>query len=438
MSRRCDYSAAIGGLALGLGIGALLLLALALVARPWRWLPSAPSVPPTAGAETAVSSPPTAGAVASRPSPQPTAMQTPTPIFYTVLEGDTLSGIAYRFGITVEGLRAANGIVGDLIYPGQVLLIPLPASPGGSAPAAAWEPSILEGDLASAYPATLETPRFTLHFTPGTLPAEHAEEIAAMVTQGLEHIEGLLGAHLEGRFDVYAAGRPFAPPDQALRGRSFSAVRRTFFLYDGTGNPADRQYILTHELAHLFTWNVFGPPVSAMLSEGVAVYAGMTLIAQSNHLPLEAFCVAYQRAGVLPRVSAALAFRGHARDLPNYHAAGCFVKHLLETYGAQEFARLYPSGDYVGVYGVSLTALEEQWIAYLEALDVRVSAEPLQLVEAVAAVGEAYEALFAGFNGSPAQMSAYHEVDAARLALLEGRLQSVEPHLTAFRQAMGW
>ncbi len=43
---------------------------------------------------------------------------------YTVRKGDTLSGIAQAFGTSVNALRFENGIEGDLIRIGQVLVIP--------------------------------------------------------------------------------------------------------------------------------------------------------------------------------------------------------------------------------------------------------------------------------------------------------------------------
>lgn len=43
---------------------------------------------------------------------------------YRVRSGDTLNEIAQRFGVSVGDLRAANGITGNLIHPGQVLRIP--------------------------------------------------------------------------------------------------------------------------------------------------------------------------------------------------------------------------------------------------------------------------------------------------------------------------
>lgn len=53
-----------------------------------------------------------------KPSPAPTGT-------YTVVSGDTLSAIAARFGTTVADLVSANNITNpNLIYPGQVLVIP--------------------------------------------------------------------------------------------------------------------------------------------------------------------------------------------------------------------------------------------------------------------------------------------------------------------------
>jgi LysM repeat protein len=49
----------------------------------------------------------------------------PSGNYYVVRYGDTLSGIAYQYGITISALMRANNIVNpNMIYPGQRLVIP--------------------------------------------------------------------------------------------------------------------------------------------------------------------------------------------------------------------------------------------------------------------------------------------------------------------------
>ncbi|MGE5549867.1 MAG: LysM peptidoglycan-binding domain-containing protein [Bacteroidota bacterium] len=54
--------------------------------------------------------------------PQPPGPGTTT---YTVQPGDTLFLIAQRFNTTLAELRALNNLAGDLIFPGQVLIVPV-------------------------------------------------------------------------------------------------------------------------------------------------------------------------------------------------------------------------------------------------------------------------------------------------------------------------
>lgn len=66
--------------------------------------------------------------VRSSPTPLPTA--TPTPFMYAIAAGDTLLGIAFKFGLTLEALLAANpGIDPQFLRIGDPLIIPLGDNP---------------------------------------------------------------------------------------------------------------------------------------------------------------------------------------------------------------------------------------------------------------------------------------------------------------------
>ncbi len=83
------------------------------------------------------------------PTPTSPPPPTPTPIppqSYVVQQGDTLLSIATQFGLTVDELRAYNGMDSDIIVVGQELLIPPPTPTPGPTPT--WDPSLPTPTLA--------------------------------------------------------------------------------------------------------------------------------------------------------------------------------------------------------------------------------------------------------------------------------------------------
>lgn len=109
-----------------------------------------PASPPTA-VPTAVLAPPLVGETAVAPTASravPTVMPTAAPLIYIVQPGDTLSGIAQTFGVSLQDLLAVNDIADpNLLHVGQVLVIPadipptLPAEPPAPAPTGAPLPT---------------------------------------------------------------------------------------------------------------------------------------------------------------------------------------------------------------------------------------------------------------------------------------------------------
>lgn len=75
---------------------------------------------------------------------------------YVVQPGDTFSNIAYRFGLTIYDLWAANPYIYDInyLYVGQTLYIPANYWAGGPAPISAEEPVALSypGDIPKGAP----------------------------------------------------------------------------------------------------------------------------------------------------------------------------------------------------------------------------------------------------------------------------------------------
>jgi len=95
--------------------------------------PPTPASPPLPTAEPTIGLPsPTPGATPV-PSPTPSPVVTPTPApsatltartTYVVKSGDTLYGIAGKYGVTVNAIKSLNGLVSNTLHIGQKLLIP--------------------------------------------------------------------------------------------------------------------------------------------------------------------------------------------------------------------------------------------------------------------------------------------------------------------------
>ncbi len=369
--------------------------------------------------------------------------------WHEVKPGETLIAIAAQHGVTPEIVQAVNNLANaDSIYVGQTLYIPSvnnPATPlvaltptAASAPfdgppMADWPRSIPNSDnfdaLVANYPLTFEHQRFTLHYQPGTYVDHNLEQSVTLVTEALEYAETTLDVHLDGTFDVYLAGTLYAPPDAALHGRSESANRKVFILYDGTGTEIDNTYFFTHEITHLVAWNTLGIPSSPMLSEGVATYTGKIILESGGFLPYQELCAGAYAAGLMPSMYEInkdwYAYRGHIRHPINYFGSACFVDYLISTYGMSNLHQLYHTSSYEALYGKSLFDLDAEWQATLADYVPNLTMDPAELSAYTQEVSDAYAQVFNNYNGTMQMHQAYIAVDKARVALWQGNYPEV-------------
>ncbi|MEY9851017.1 LysM repeat protein [Leifsonia sp. EB41] len=91
-------------------------------------------------------------------APAPAAAPAPSRTAYTVARGDTVSGIAAKFGLRTSAVLAANGLSGaSIIYPGQKLAIPGMTTAAVNTPIAAPAPIPAPAAVVSA-PAPAPAP----------------------------------------------------------------------------------------------------------------------------------------------------------------------------------------------------------------------------------------------------------------------------------------
>ncbi len=446
--------------------------------------------------DTATEPAPDVGAAAGEPATpqaQPTstledatATQTATPpvaafIDHVVGPGEDLATIAARYGVSVDAILASNAILDpDLIWPGDVVRIPrsssgsdgaggaLPTaiasatlplavtqppagpsatatqSPGDAAASPNWPPSAISGDLPANYPLVKQTgsTALLLHYQPGTAPAHEIDALSETIDRIFARLQASMNGRVPRQVDVYLGGTLFGA-NPSLQGFTQSYEFRSFVLVNGAFHPGERDYILAHELAHVAATHILGPASSTMIHEGLATYLPQSYLTDgAGYLSIEQICAAayhtpaFRSATQLSRLAyGESAFGGHIRSFFNYNLSGCFVGYLLETYGMQQLDRVYDSGDYTGVYGLSLSELDAAWQEQLQATPVTVDAERfVAAVEEIADVYETYIAASAG--GYHANYQAYLHLNRARLEANRGNLDAAQGELQQYRALM--
>lgn len=101
-----------------------------------------PADHPTYGQAAYEDNSPPPAAPASRPAPSTAS------VGYTVVKGDTLSGIAARHGVSSAAIKQANGMTSDTVVLGKTLVIPGSSGPvARTAPAAGGKThTVVKGD----------------------------------------------------------------------------------------------------------------------------------------------------------------------------------------------------------------------------------------------------------------------------------------------------
>ncbi len=272
-----------------------------------------------------------------------------------------------------------------------------------------------------------------MHFAPDARASvlNETSTVARLVTNALDQSQQALQRRFSDRFAVIVSDNLFEMPYTPRRAFNLSGTDRLYLLYDGSGTVAERAYYTTRALTPFIAAQTLGEAATPLLREGFAVYAASQALADQAvpgraYLEPEQFCAAYQQVGALASVSQPLQLDGHLGYLDQHFAAGCFVSYLIETEGLAAFSKVYLNGDYRSVYGKSLEQIELEWTANLSDAAQDLPFNPEDLVQITGDVNEAYRRLWSDFEGTPTQFATYAQLDRARMALLQGRLDAAD------------
>lgn len=189
-------------------------------------------------------------------------------------------------------------------------------------------------------------------------------------------LEDFYGVRLAGRVTVFLFAS--AEQKQSLMGAAHTYIakpwrREVYLQHAPFPHP-----VLKHELAHAVAAAMAPGPLHVTaraavlpvpgLIEGAAVAAAWE--GEGESTPHQ-WSRAMLEAGMAPRMGdlAGLGFFASA-SVTAYTAAGSFCRWLHDSFGAERFRRLYATGDFAGVYGRPLAALESEWHGFLRSVPV--------------------------------------------------------------------
>jgi hypothetical protein len=160
-----------------------------------------------------------------------------------------------------------------------------------------------------------------------------------------------------------------------LHGIAYTDVRNVQVFTCGTIGRERAVAIMAHEFVHQLAQDRYGPAhlhADMILLEGVATWgAGKYWL--GGQPDFRSYVREQRRAGNSLPLATNYTGLGVGAMNTLYYQWASFVEFLINTYGREKFDQLYVTGasnpgssDYAGVYGKSLAALEQEWIAWID------------------------------------------------------------------------
>ncbi|GAB4532156.1 MAG: hypothetical protein Kow0063_12360 [Anaerolineae bacterium] len=186
--------------------------------------------------------------------------------YHTVQYGDTLSGIAWRYGTTINALMQANSLYSDFIYQGQRLCIPV----GGVASGPSMPPS---RHAPGPPPSAPQKPQYTYYTV---RPGDTLMAIAWRF--GVSQVAIMRANNISNPDFVYVGQRlviPGVSPPTRQPGLRFANARIIFARWDGSKHDlyvanldgSDEKYLLRRAAGP--SWSPDGQRISFYGEEGV-------------------------------------------------------------------------------------------------------------------------------------------------------------------------
>jgi len=211
-----------------------------------------------------------------------------------------------------------------------------------------------------------KTSHFEIIYSAGSIKHERIVELGQLHEFYFEKLSRELNLHSHDRIVSFL----YASPEQ--KGRLIGAVHTDLtkpWLRQMHINLADVESALKHEMVHVlageFGWSPLKVAPNSGLIEGLAMAMGRT---SSIEEPLDRAAATVFASGVRSNLKSLFTFTGFIQANPSisYTLAGSFCRFLIDSFGVNQFKRLYAGSDFKNIYQQELKSLLIEWQSTIE------------------------------------------------------------------------
>ncbi len=232
--------------------------------------------------------------------------------------------------------------------------------------------------LRSALGGHRTTEHFELYYTPTGPFAKKLDEVASDHEFRYLQLKATFGVEPAGKVESYLFDSP--AQKRSLMGADRTSITRPYLrqIYlqsEGLPHP-----VLKHELGHVFA-GAFGDSLLGIslqdLYPNVGLIEGVAVAGDFSEKPLTPHqaVAAMRQKGQLTSIERLFSPRFFGVSAGQaYLEAGSFCRFLLDTYGAPPLEKVFRAGgseaSFSSAYGISLSALEQKWLAFIDTQSV--------------------------------------------------------------------
>ena len=214
-----------------------------------------------------------------------------------------------------------------------------------------------------------ESDHYVFYYRPNSAAEADINKIITEQERVFTQLNEILGTQYNQKIHAYIFNDLADAGFTDKTGQAFPILNTIEVIYGDDGYTIGKRGISAHEVAHIITFNAWGPTDLRILSEGIAVYMErVTYSDETNFNGSQMVVAALASHGELPDIeSLASDFEKFDTNI-SYPVSGSFAGYIIRRYGMDKYRKIFTQGrsdhfasDFISFYGVPLSDVENAW-----------------------------------------------------------------------------